>query len=217
MSIDRRTCGLVDLYFRWLGQGDTEAAAVLGDALEERGYDVIAERIAKARGARRIGVRAYDHLRFDAANILLQIAGTGRSGRHAWVAVDMIRGIEDGIWLSAWASAMEETGRNDEVPRHITRGTAPEVPITGREHARRYALKLICENRATLEELWQRASEADGQDVDAEALGYDLAMQGQGHGVSWFDDHAEFPIEIPRAEWYVSAGRGARWGVEGYP
>jgi hypothetical protein len=26
-----------------------------------------------------------------------------------------------------------------------------------------------------------------------------MAMQGMGHGVSWFDDHARFEIKIPYA------------------
>ena len=52
-----------------------------------------------------------------------------------------------------------------------------------------------------------RAASADGftdqyagQNIDAEEFGRDLAMQAMGHGVSWFDDHAKFEIEIPHLE-----------------
>jgi hypothetical protein len=29
-----------------------------------------------------------------------------------------------------------------------------------------------------------------------------MAMQAMGHGVSWFDDNPEFPIEVPHGEFY---------------
>lgn len=45
-----------------------------------------------------------------------------------------------------------------------------------------------------------RAEEADGKPVDAEEFGRDLAMQAMGTGVSWFDDHAKFPIKVPHIE-----------------
>lgn len=34
-------------------------------------------------------------------------------------------------------------------------------------------------------------------------FGHYLAMQGMGHGVSWFDDHARFEINIPHVEAYI--------------
>lgn len=45
-----------------------------------------------------------------------------------------------------------------------------------------------------------RAEAADGKAPDAEEFGHYLAMQAMGHGVSWFDDHAKFPIKIPHVE-----------------
>ena len=34
------------------------------------------------------------------------------------------------------------------------------------------------------------------------SFGFDLGMQGMGHGVSWFDDHPQFQIHIPHVEVY---------------
>lgn len=45
-----------------------------------------------------------------------------------------------------------------------------------------------------------RAEAADGKAPDPEQFGHYLAMQAMGHGVSWFDDHAKFPIKIPHIE-----------------
>ena len=36
--------------------------------------------------------------------------------------------------------------------------------------------------------------------IDAEKFGHYLAMEAMGHGVSWFDDHEKFEIEIPHIE-----------------
>jgi len=44
------------------------------------------------------------------------------------------------------------------------------------------------------------AEAADGQPVDAKEFGHYLAMAAMGHGVSWFDDHADFPLETPYME-----------------
>jgi hypothetical protein len=45
-----------------------------------------------------------------------------------------------------------------------------------------------------------RAEAADGEAPDPEKFGYYMAMQAMGHGVSWFDDHKDFPIEFPDIE-----------------
>lgn len=48
--------------------------------------------------------------------------------------------------------------------------------------------------------LAERATAADGVEPDPEDFGRDFAMQYMGHGVSWFDDHAKFPMVMPHAE-----------------
>ena len=46
-------------------------------------------------------------------------------------------------------------------------------------------------------------SEEDDAIAYAQEFGHYLAMQSLGHGVSWFDDHAEFPLELPLVSSHV--------------
>jgi len=39
-----------------------------------------------------------------------------------------------------------------------------------------------------------------GSDAYLDMFGHCLAMQAMGHGVSWFDDHAKFPLKFPRID-----------------
>lgn len=55
-------------------------------------------------------------------------------------------------------------------------------------------------NKCSLYQLAAMAETADGQPVDPEEFGRCLAMQYMGTGVSWFDDHKSFTIEVPYAE-----------------
>lgn len=38
--------------------------------------------------------------------------------------------------------------------------------------------------------------------IDVKDFGHYLAMQSLGHGVSWFDDHAQFDLKLPHIEFY---------------
>ena len=119
----------------------------------------------------------------------------------------LIRGIEDGFWLNAWADAMERL--RAPTPQHITRETADPMPPAVTTHALKYLRLLERMNKTTPLRIVAAASLADGQVIDPEALGYYLAMQSQGHGVSWTDDHACFAITLPSSSGYVD-GYAAR-------
>ena len=109
----------------------------------------------------------------------------------------MLRGIEDALWLPAWASAVDELG--ERTPRHITRETADPAPRDVARAARLIAQRIERDNQASLAALHARASAADGRDADPEELGYYLTMQALGHGVGWTDDHAPFQVVLPQA------------------
>lgn len=69
--------------------------------------------------------------------------------------------------------------------------TASDVPYRWKRpdlEAEVDALKEFCNRR--------------GMSYPAE-LGHYLAMQAMGHGVSWFDDHARFDIDVPHVEAYL--------------
>ena len=122
----------------------------------------------------------------------------------------MLRGIEDALWLPAWADAMEEAGERS--PRNITRETADPMPAAVSAAARLVAREMQSLNDAGLTDLWRRASEADGREADPEQLGYYLTMQALGHGVSWEDDHRPFKVKLPRMEAHASPSRRrGRW------
>lgn len=74
------------------------------------------------------------------------------------------------------------------------------MPDAVEYEARRFAAELSRLNRGTIVDLWRRASEADGREVDPEALGYYLTMQALGHGVGWTDDHEPFDVLLPSIE-----------------
>lgn len=129
------------------------------------------------------------------------------------IAHDMLEGVLEALWLTAWASAVEENG--GRLPHHITMETADRPPAAAKKAAKFYARALAHVNGGTLAKIYERASAAEGGGyVDGRALGYYLTMQGMGHGVSWFDDHPEFPVRLPSAEVVAYPTRGGRWGFE---
>lgn len=137
---------------------------------------------------------------------------TGFSGT---VGRAMVRGIEEALWLNAWASGMEEAGRAWELPRSITRETADPMPRSVVRLARSFASLLVKLNRRSLTQIYKEASRRQGEDVDAEELGYYLTMQGLGSGVRWTDHHKSFSVTIPRAE-ALAIGRRGRWAFDGW-
>lgn len=202
---------LMDLYVRWARKGDNEAAMVLADAFEEQGYTATATSINRAieKGIRR-RPQDIEIGKFEAGALLLKLARKEPSD-YAEEA-RMLRGIEDAVWLDSYSSALEERGIVGTLRR-----SAPDAPLSAKTLARRYALALTAANGSTLHDLWRKASRAEGKEVDAKELGYNLAMQSVGHGISWFDNHAHFDVKLPRAEWYASKVKPNRWIVEGYP
>lgn len=138
---------------------------------------------------------------------------TGFSGA---IGREMLRGIEDALWLSAWSNAMEEAGRGRELPNNITRESADPMPRSVARLARKFASLLVKLNRKSLTQIYEEASRRQGGEIDAEELGYYLTMQGLGHGVSWTDRHKPFSVTIPRGETYASPARGGRWSFDGW-
>lgn len=202
---------------------EKEHRAVLEDAWRE----VMPRHVFLANALRR--ARGESGVEIVLARMLALLDGSRprrRSAEDRAVEAEMLAGIEEGIWLDSWASAVEELGR--EVPRHITLDTAPAVPASASKLARAVARAITRVNGGrSLASIAASAERADRRPIGsseasglARRLGYDLAMQIRGHGISWLDDHAFFPLVLPSGEWYATRervpGRGARWLVEGY-
>lgn len=117
-------------------------------------------------------------------------------------------GAARAFWLCAYADwASEHKDRTDisrPKPGEDWADYAPETPGVAYFYAGQLMVMLRDKNEVPIEILWRRACEADGYDSDPEDFGHCLAMQAMGHGVSWFDDHEPFEIEIPYLDvsWY---------------
>jgi hypothetical protein len=127
------------------------------------------------------------------------------------VTQDMLNGILEAMWLTAWANAEEEAGRR--LPRNITMETAPPPPASAKKIAKEYAKALAAVNGGRLSGIYDRASVYEKGHVDARELGYYLTMQGMGHGVSWDDSHNAFPVNLPSTEVIAFKNKG-RWSMD---
>ena len=122
---------------------------------------------------------------------------------------EILAGMERAIWVAAWANWVDELSK-DERKRHgvpvSLQGldyseAAPPAPASALLAAQDLYVLIERANGKTPGELFREACEADGcewNDANADLFGHYLAMQGMGHGVSWFDDHKEFPLKFPR-------------------
>lgn len=117
------------------------------------------------------------------------------------------------VFHSAWAEAMEEAGRGAELSGRNVAEIAPETPADFLESGR-YLIGLIEGlNGATVEDLYERAMEAQfpknfgrregtaqGTKFHPERFAECLALEAMGSGVAWTDDAAPFEIEMPSVE-----------------
>lgn len=110
------------------------------------------------------------------------------------------------FWVSAWADWMEE---NDALPRGDLMDAAPETPDDAVELAGLFLSRLVAANDVEgIDELLDDAAHADRAYVDldfATEFGHNVAMMAMGHGVGWFDDHAEFDLHVPDVEVYAQS------------
>ena len=132
-------------------------------------------------------------------------------------------GMARALFVSAYASAVEEAG-GSAGPGVDWKEVAPETPIEAVFDAGRLVGILENVNGCGVWTLYARACDADGDpriEADVEGtlwgdtkrqclFGLCLALEAIGHGVSWFDDHAHFTIEIPDFEANATAEAAER-------
>ena len=119
------------------------------------------------------------------------------------------------LFVSAYADACDEGNLPDcdtAGPGDDWMDVSPDTPQTALDAGKRLALRIAALNGASIGELLNRAYAADGLDPECpdtyepkyrSDFGHYLAMQSLGHGVGWFDDHAEFPLKLPYVEFYI--------------
>jgi hypothetical protein len=133
---------------------------------------------------------------------------------------DVVSAMARTLWLLAYADYAEsDEGRAADAERARSGedwdNVAPETPAEAEKLAARAVAVMEKVNGQRLGTILSRAARADRDQkgasvrVDsrwAEEFGSDLAMMVVGSGVSWFDDHAEFTLDLPDAEVYTTDG-----------
>lgn len=118
---------------------------------------------------------------------------------------EIVAGMAEIMWADEWASHVEEH-RCASLSGQQILDIMPPVPAEAKRMASDLAKKFESANGASLTTLYGRALAADNEaggprrHNSPEHFGSDLALQATGNGVSWFDDHAEFPLKFPRFE-----------------
>lgn len=116
----------------------------------------------------------------------------------------ILEGMARALWADAWATHEENCGRCHS-GEEITEVMPPVEEVARYEAARLYG-KIECANHVDMAVIKRAAFIADGMtdvygspdcwtqatDEQCQELGWCLAMQALGHGVSWTDNHAEF-------------------------
>lgn len=117
---------------------------------------------------------------------------------------EIVAGMAEIMWASEWSSHAEEHGCVSLSGRQIL-DIMPPVPAEAKKLASNLAKAFESKNGVPLTTLYAQALAADEAEGKGgrrhsgpEHFGSDLALQDMGHGVSWFDDHAEFPLKFPR-------------------
>ena len=121
---------------------------------------------------------------------------------------EFIEGVATALFADLWMNAVEELAEDySGLYRDLYPGPGgawldvlPDLPKSAIANAKEYLKKLQAVNHATLRQIVSWA-ESDG-DIDVNDLGFYFAMQSLGHGISWFDDHAKFDVELP--DWEAS-------------
>lgn len=155
--------------------------------------------------------------------------GKGRADAMDSITSTIVDGMAKALYVEAYASEVEANEIAGDSPGQGEDwfDYAPSTPDYARERALMLAGKVENENGMSLVCLIYQAAKADGISTDgaddkrypdgeierywyermegkrlnyAESFGHYLAMQCLGHGVSWFDDHEDFPLKTVHAE-----------------
>jgi len=127
-----------------------------------------------------------------------------RKNPNVYIDIDpIVEGMARAFYATSWAQGVEDRGGSLSGVEIMD--VLPEpIPEAAWRAARELAALMAGEKG--LKRVLQKAAVADGDedliyDPDyAEELGHYLAMMAMGSGVSWFDDHGEFPIIVEAVE-----------------
>lgn len=115
------------------------------------------------------------------------------------VRSEILDGLAEILWAEGWMMHVEEHGC-ESLRGEITE-IMPPIPKDARTFADEWAAAVEKANGKTLGELYDAAVDANDREhrgtPSPEAFGNSLASMIEGSGSSWFDDNAEFDLEVP--------------------
>jgi hypothetical protein len=116
---------------------------------------------------------------------------------------EIVEGIAEILWADGWMMHVEEHGCERIAGQNIM-DIMPPIPKDARDFAEKWAKDVEKDNGKKLETIYEEAREANEREGKSThspvTFGNYLAYMMQGAGVSWFDDNAEFDLEVPRHE-----------------
>ena len=132
---------------------------------------------------------------------------------------DILEGMARALWVTSYADWVEQQDVTAQRELGARGGqdwndVAPETPESASDAARDLYLAISRANDKSPVDLLGEALRADGKKFSsslADSFGHYLAMQALGHGVSWFDDHAQFRLKVPGFEAYCPDGMDLDW------
>lgn len=133
---------------------------------------------------------------------------------------DVLDGMTRALWVTSYADWVESLPIAQQ--RELGPGAggewndaAPDSPTSALLAAEDLYTAITRANYGkTPGELLDLAAAVDRKRITAEyadSFGHYLAMMALGHGVSWFDDHAQFKMKVPRFEAYTGDGEEIDW------
>ena len=119
-----------------------------------------------------------------------------------------VRAFARYLFLQAWADRndrnAEDGKRHVRVSGRRIEDVAPKsTPAEFTQKAKELTIKLEVMNKVPLEAILAKAGGGRVAGSVARDFGAAMAMMVTGTGVSWFDDHPEFPLKYPHTEVYL--------------
>lgn len=113
------------------------------------------------------------------------------------VREEILRGAAATLWWSVWADHVG-ANRCRSLMQQKIEDIAPPVPAVAHDLVERLLTQIEKEHGLGVASLYEIAVSANGgQAKEPERFGSCLAHMSMGTGVSWFDDHARFPLTVP--------------------
>lgn len=122
---------------------------------------------------------------------------------------EIVDGIAEILWGDGWSRHVEDHGCERLGGRHIE-DIMPPIPTEAHDFAAQWAKDVEQDNGKKLDALYEEALDANEHegvggtmnDVRSSpiAFGNSLAYMMMGAGLSWFDNNADFDLEVPRHE-----------------